>query len=211
MVVYDSNWWGFWAGMLRLALNIVAFIIISYWGRNKNPYIVTMWMMISIVLLDGVDSIIPQLKYGWNWVKKPSMSSIVGEDPTVLYEVPSHFNYQMNDKIIDTTLLAMVIVLHIQRVGGMVSPFEWILVILFMVRLIGVVLFEITQDSMWLVVFPDFANSNVLLYLILAYGFHMQDAALWIIIAISIPLKYVQEIVLHMQSFHMKPSEVTSA
>ena len=203
MVIYESDWWGFWAGMLRLALNTAVLIIINIWGRNKNPYIVTMWMLASIILFDGVDSIIPQMKYGWNWVKKPTISPALG-DPDVLYEVPSHYSYQMSDKIIDCTLVAMVIILHILRVGGMVSVFEWILVILFGLRLFGVILFEITQDSIWLVIFPEFITVNVLLYLFLVYVLDIQGVLLWTIMIISIPFKYLQEIILHMKSFHMQ-------
>jgi len=205
MVIYESNWWGFWSGVLRLALNTMVLIIINVWAKSKDPYIVLILMLGSIILLDGVDSIIPQMKYGWNWVKKPTMSHILGDTDT-LYEVNSHYNYQMSDKIIDTVLVAMVIVLHLLRVGGMVSLFEWVLMTLFVTRLIGVILFETTQDSIWLVVFPDFITTNVLLYLFLVYILHVQGVILWVIMIVSVPLKYAQEIILHVKSFHMQGS-----
>jgi hypothetical protein len=150
------------------------------------------------MICDGIDSIIPQLKYGWDWVKKPTF--VTDGSTGVVYECHSEFGYQMSDKMLDTILVAIVIMFHLVRVGGFVTLFEVIFVILFAFRLIGVLIFELTGVAAVLAIFPDFVLTQTWLYILLVYVLKMDGWPLWTIMALSIILKYAQEIGLHVIS-----------
>jgi len=197
---------GFGASMIRLAINLGLIIAIEIIMWNRNPYITTLLMLISIMICDGIDSILPQLYYGWNWVKGPvtglcSIDPITGE--RICPVINSRNSYQLSDKLIDTALLGIVVMLHLVRMQGFVSLFEIVFVILFVYRFIGVALFELTGISSFLVMFPNFALDNIALYLLLEYVFHLPPWILWPIMIVSIIGKIIWEYYLHIISVPM--------
>lgn len=220
-----SNLWGFAAMCIRIAVNVAALIAIEILLKGRNPYLITLIELSVVYVCDAIDSLIPQAKFGWLWVREAVYEDAAGHKfnalpPTVdddplqpgreyprvtqasLSEGIVHgpvfpWNaYEESDKVVDTAMSAVVLILHLRRVHGFVSMFEWVFLGLFLYRLIGVILFEVTGKSIFLVYFFNFWEL-MMLYLFLKYVLHVRMWILWVIMIVAFPIKILNEWLLH--------------
>ncbi len=165
--------------LTRILITIGFMLILQLLLVDVDPYIVLFLNLFMIMLLDPLDSIPMRMKYGDEWSTTSS--------------------YQVSDKIGDVILEAIALILHLYRTRDRKDQtFEIIFSGLFIYRLIGVILYSLTDQAIFLVIFPNFFLENVMLYLFLAKIMHLNKAMLWTLIGISIPLKIIQEYIHHM-------------
>jgi hypothetical protein len=125
------------AGIItRYILTIIIIYILSRTIRN-NKYIYLI-LPIILTLLDFVDTI---FFYDFTKFKKEKCSKL--------------FYYQYNDKVSDLISYLLIFICF---------KIDYIFLFFILYRVIGVILFYITKDSKWLIIFFDFAK-EYLIYL----------------------------------------------
>lgn len=165
----------FWS-IVRILITTFFLIVVNILLRNVNAYIVLMIDLLLVAVFDFLDFRPMSLRYGTEW----------GNSRT----------YQVADKINDTVLLFIVLLLHIARVQK-IGGFEILLFLLYLYRLIGVVLVIATKNTKYLILFPNFIMDNVILYLFLKYILQLPNNVVIPIVLLSIPLKVGVEVFLH--------------
>jgi hypothetical protein len=125
------------AGIIsRYILTIIIIYILSRTiGNNKYIYLI---LPIILTLLDFVDTI---FFYDFTKFKKEKCSKL--------------FYYQYNDKVSDLISYLLIFICF---------KIDYIFLFFILYRVIGVILFYITKDSKWLIIFFDFAK-EYLIYL----------------------------------------------
>lgn len=165
----------FWSGM-RILFTILLITIIDAFISDKNPNFITMWNLIILAIMDGLDSIPMQFVYGKRYVKK--------------------WLYQSQDKVSDTALGFYVLIVHLSMIKE-VTPFDIIFTGLFFYRATGVLLYEYTQDGIYLAIFPNFYVDLTLVYLILTEIFRAPTAIVAGITGLAAPLLVAKEYIHH--------------
>lgn len=162
--------------MIRLISTMTVLIIVNVLLSHINPYILLLIDLIIISVMDLIDSLPLKSKY------KESLSHSI--------------TYQKDDKIIDSLLILAVLILHLLHVQE-IGPFQVIFITLALYRFIGVLLFLVSEDSKYLIFFPNFVCDNIILYLIMRYVFHWEWTAIIIVLTLSVPAKIGYEYIHH--------------
>lgn len=125
------------AGIItRYILTIIIIYILSRTiGNNKYIYLI---LPIILHLLDSVDNI---FFYDFTKLKKKKCSKL--------------FYYQYNDKVSDLISYLLIFIFF---------KIDYLFLFFILYRVIGVILFYITKNSKWLIIFFDFAK-EYLIYL----------------------------------------------
>lgn len=165
----------FWT-IVRIFTTTFILVVIDLILRNVNPYIITMINIIVVWLFDTMDSIPMRVQYGSNW--------------------GLNIEYQIYDKYADLILYFVILMLHLIHVRR-IGTFEIVFISLYIFRMIGIVLFLTYRDSIYLVLFPNFFCDNIALYIFLKYVMQVSGTRLAILIAISVPLKVMYEVLHH--------------
>lgn len=165
----------FWA-VVRVLVTLIVIVIINVVLRGVNPYIVTMTDLILIWVFDPLDSVPMKKRYGKFYAKT--------------------FQYQLIDKVADIILEFAVLLIHTMRVG-VLGAFEKVFIFLFVYRLVGTVLYAITRNGGYLVLFANFFMDNVIVYIFLRYVLKLRDEHVITLTLLSVPAKMLYEYVHH--------------
>lgn len=152
-------------------------IILQIVLSHADIYVVLFLDLLLIMLLDPLDSLPMRMKYGdeWSWTS----------------------TYQYLDKVGDILLEFMALILFLSRSEKQDETFAIILTSLFIYRFIGVMLYILTGQSIFLIIFPNFFLENVMLYILLAKMLHLPNPIVWTLVGISIPVKIAAEYIHH--------------
>jgi hypothetical protein len=140
--------------------------------RDRDPYVVTLVDLLIVWILDPVDSLPVQF--------------ILGRTYTGTYV------YNVGDKIADAILYLFVVMNHIYRVGK-VGAFEMWFLVLYIYRFVGIFIYIITDDPIFLVIFANFVSDTIMIYLFFKYVLHAPGPIVWGFTLLSIPLKVAYE------------------
>lgn len=163
--------------IVRIIVSVALMLAFQCIFKHMDAQVILLLDLLIILVLEPVDSIPMKLKHGSQWTMTQG--------------------YQMLDKAADILLEFVALILYLARTKVM-GIFELVLIALYVYRLIGVSLYLLTGNGMFLVIFPNFFMENVMLYLLLSKVFKMDTTPTSIIVAISVPLKILYEYVHHM-------------
>lgn len=154
-------------------IRIITTIIILYFLN------IPIFMKILLIMLsDFIDCGIPKFLFGAkNWI------------------LCNQSIYQVSDKITDTICYTLLL-FYILKNGGMSSNYNYLIILLFIYRLIGVYLFLINNNRKYLFIFPNFFLEISLGLMIINY-FQMLKKFKVIIFLIIVIYKIIQEYYLH--------------
>lgn len=159
--------------IIRIAISICVAVLMYIILYRSNPYIVLMSNLIAVSILDLVDSVPIQIIHNTH--------------------LSNNIDYQKYDKITDMIVYLSVILLHLICIRE-ITTFEIVLLSLYLYRLVGVILYTDTGNSIYLVVFANFVVDNVVLYLYIRYVLHTSNRPL---IIASVLIKILYEFVHH--------------
>ena len=159
--------------LLSEFVRIIATIIILY---TLN---IPIFMKILLIMLtDSINCAIPRFVFGSEkWI------------------VCNENIYQVSDKITDTICYTLLL-FYILNNGGMSTNYNYLLIILFIYRLVGIYLFLINNSRKYLFYFPNFFLEICLGLMVINY-FPMLKKFKVIIILIIIIYKIILEYYLH--------------
>lgn len=161
-------------------IRIIATIIILY-SLNIPIFV----KILLIMATDFIDCDIPRYIFGYkNWVNC------------------SKNLYQKTDKITDTICYALLLI-YILKNGNLSTNYNNLIILLFIYRLIGLYLFLISSNRLYLFYFPNFFLEICLGLMIINYYPILKNYEITIILFIIL-YKIVQEYILHVHKIQIK-------
>ena len=161
-------------------IRIIATIIILY-SLNIPIFV----KILLIMATDFIDCDIPRYIFGYkNWVNC------------------SKNLYQKTDKITDTICYALLLI-YILKNGNLSTNYTNLIILLFIYRLIGLYLFLISSNRLYLFYFPNFFLEICLGLMIINYYPILKNYEITIILFIIL-YKIVQEYILHVHKIQIK-------
>ena len=161
-------------------IRIIATIIILY-SLNIPIFV----KILLIMATDFIDCDIPRYIFGYkNWVNC------------------SKNLYQKTDKITDTICYALLLI-YILKNGNLSTNYTNLIILLFIYRLIGLYLFLISSNRLYLFYFPNFFLEICLGLMIINYYPILKNYEITIILFIIL-YKIVQEYFLHVHKIQIK-------
>ena len=124
---------------------VLTILILIYLVLSKNIFMKTYIYLIIPLVLSILD-IIDNCLYARGYIKQTNIN----------YNCSKHFYYQTNDKICDVVSYILTFILLCLYF----KP-DFILLFFIVYRIIGVILFYITKDSSWLILFFDFIKEYI--------------------------------------------------
>ena len=126
---------------------VLTIIIIIYLGLSKNTFMKKYIYLIIPLILGILDMIDHRVYFEQGYIKFTNEKC----------KCCKHFYYHSNDKICDSISYVLTFILLCLYF----KP-DFILLLFIVYRIIGVILFYITKDSSWLILFFDFIKEYIL-------------------------------------------------